>query len=72
MKKLARKIRNSLNKREIIRSEGKCRKCNSRHELTVDHILPIHLGGTNDRDNLQVLCKQCHTKKDNFVIYGPR
>ena len=29
----------------------------------VDHILPIRQGGGNDWDNLQALCKACHSKK---------
>ena len=29
----------------------------------VDHILPLSEGGTNDLDNLQGLCKSCHSKK---------
>jgi len=29
----------------------------------VDHIVPKALGGTDDHDNLQVLCKACHDAK---------
>jgi 5-methylcytosine-specific restriction endonuclease McrA len=28
-----------------------------------DHITPKHKGGTDDEDNLQALCKPCHTDK---------
>jgi 5-methylcytosine-specific restriction enzyme A len=29
----------------------------------LDHIVPIHKGGSNDQDNLQGLCKVCHDLK---------
>ena len=29
----------------------------------VDHIKPLRDGGTNDAENLQALCHECHSKK---------
>jgi len=29
----------------------------------VDHIVPLRAGGTNDAENLQALCKSCHSRK---------
>lgn len=29
----------------------------------VDHIKPLRMGGTNQYDNLQSLCKSCHSRK---------
>ncbi len=29
----------------------------------IDHIIPLKNGGTNDIENLQALCKRCHSKK---------
>jgi hypothetical protein len=40
-----------------------CRSCGCRDDLTVDHIYPWSLGGTDDLDNLQTLCRSCNSKK---------
>jgi len=29
----------------------------------IDHIVPLYKGGTNDRENLQPLCIECHKDK---------
>jgi len=46
-----------------------CRVCGARTNLTVDHKLPLGLGGTNAISNLQTLCKDCHEDKHyrNFL-----
>ena len=53
---------------------GYCQKCGRRPpevELVVDHIIPLNLGGTNDRENLQALCEECNAgKKDLFADYS--
>lgn len=40
-----------------------CQKCHSTRKLQFDHIIPIHLGGTADISNGQVLCIDCHGSK---------
>ena len=39
--------------------------CNNLLDATyeVDHINPLYKGGTNDFNNLQALCRNCHGKK---------
>jgi 5-methylcytosine-specific restriction protein A len=32
-------------------------------DLTVDHIIPKAVGGTDDRTNLRVLCRRCNSRK---------
>lgn len=36
--------------------------------LTIDHIIPVSFGGTNDLDNLQPLCMPCNRLKSNRWI----
>jgi 5-methylcytosine-specific restriction protein A len=32
-------------------------------DLTADHVVPLSAGGTNERHNLQVLCRSCNSAK---------
>jgi len=40
-----------------------CRECGSMEDLTVDHIVPRHEGGSDDLSNLQILCGHCNSSK---------
>lgn len=40
-----------------------CLRCRSVASLTVDHVVPLALGGSNNPDNLQPLCRSCNSKK---------
>ena len=45
---------------------SKCLKCERREpeiKLTIDHIVPVSRGGTNDLNNLQPLCFSCNSSK---------
>ena len=44
-----------------------CGQCGSQHHLQIDHIWPVSRGGTNDPDNLQVLCRSCNASKGASV-----
>ena len=56
-------------KRQVWRRDGGCcsyvdretgRRCNSRHLIEIDHILPYALGGGADPENLRLLCGAHH------------
>jgi hypothetical protein len=51
--------------REMVfhRSGNKCAACGAVKNLTVDHIIPVLHGGTDDLENLQALCGPCNSKK---------
>lgn len=49
------------------RDGGKCLKCNSTENLTIDHITPLAVGGDNDYNNLQTLCSKCNSKKSTSI-----
>jgi 5-methylcytosine-specific restriction endonuclease McrA len=42
---------------------GRCLACGKKSKLTVDHIVPLILGGTNWPNNLQGLCHSCNSRK---------
>lgn len=44
-----------------------CVTCGTKEKLTIDHIHPVSLGGSNEFNNLQVLCKTCNSRKSNKV-----
>ena len=52
-----------LDRKTFFHQNCSCVKCGSTKNLQIDHILPLANGGTNDEDNLQALCKECHFEK---------
>lgn len=50
-------------RRGIYERDGhRCLACGSEKKLTLDHIVPISKGGTNDESNLQTLCEGCNCR----------
>lgn len=54
-------------RKQVLAEDPLCCHCEARGRVTlateVDHITPLSDGGTHERDNLQPLCKSCHSKK---------
>lgn len=46
-----------------LRYGGKCLCCGSSEALTIDHVVPLSKGGTNDIQNIQPLCNSCNIRK---------
>jgi 5-methylcytosine-specific restriction endonuclease McrA len=57
----------------ILKNGSKCNVCKIEFvasHLSIDHIVPIFMGGTNNKKNLQLLCEKCHrlkTSKDDEI-----
>jgi 5-methylcytosine-specific restriction endonuclease McrA len=68
-KRMVRQKRNKLTplmKKKIASNQKwKCRICHQLLDYTyeIDHIVPVFKGGSNNQDNLQALCRNCHGKK---------
>jgi hypothetical protein len=60
-------IKPSLRFEILKRDDYRCQMCGVTAKdgatLEIDHILPVSKGGTNDPDNLQVLCRDCNAGK---------
>ena len=56
----------------VLKRDGfKCRNCgNLEHpsNLEVDHIRPLSDGGRHDLNNLQTLCRDCHTSRHPHLM----
>jgi len=59
-----------LTKREILRRDDYiCQYCGSHFaHLTVDHVLPRHLGGGHTWDNLVAACPSCNHRKGGRTL----
>ena len=65
----SKSIRHVFTKEErlkMYKDQPNCQSCNK--ELTeknfhIDHIIPLACGGSNESENLQILCKPCHFDK---------
>ena len=49
------------------RDRWRCQACGKAGMLEVDHIQPLEDGGSDEPDNLQVLCRGCHIDKHRRV-----
>ena len=51
-------------------ASGKCHYCGAvspLKELTMDHLMPLAMGGGSTKDNLVPACKACNSKKKSMM-----
>ena len=54
---------------EVKKKHGyRCAICKKMKKLTVDHIIPLSKNGTNYIQNIQSLCKNCNSSKNNKLL----
>lgn len=61
---ISEETRNKIYKRD----NYQCKKCNSKNNLTIDHIFPFIKGGITEESNLQTLCKSCNSSKKAKIL----
>ena len=64
-KTYSRNVTESKKKYVASNQSWTCKHCNNMLDATyeIDHITPIYKGGSNNLNNLQALCRNCHGKK---------
>lgn len=59
----------SKTKRELLRiSENNCWYCGDANPSTIDHIVALDNGGSDDIENLVLCCKRCNSRKKAMTI----
>jgi 5-methylcytosine-specific restriction enzyme A len=51
------------------RDDHTCQICGATEDLTIDHIIPLAAGGTNDISNFQTLCQSCNSRKGSKITH---
>lgn len=50
------------------RYNHRCLSCGATDDLQPDHVIPLSVGGSNDKSNIQPLCGFCNRKKQAHII----
>lgn len=54
---------------DVLKAAGHmCLACGTKQKLTIDHVVPMSVGGANAKDNIQPLCLSCNGRKGNKTM----
>lgn len=53
------------------RNGNVCVSCKQQKKLTKDHIIPLSKGGSDYITNIQPMCRNCNSRKWNFIYQNP-
>lgn len=69
-----KKISKTMRNRVLDRCDHRCIECKESDpiNLEIDHIKPVVMGGTDDFENLQILCRVCNGKKNAQLRWNKR
>jgi hypothetical protein len=70
-KAISEKIRYQVFSRDAFRCKACGHGADDGVKLTVDHVIPVDWGGTNDMSNLLTLCDECNRGKKAWVDSTP-
>ena len=68
------RLKNIIHAREVGRKyifdkyDHKCFICSRESNLVIDHIFPVSKGGMSTKDNLEVLCCFCNSRKGDIIL----
>ncbi len=56
---------NAATAKAVVQAQPWCSLCGSTRDLTSDHRVPLHDGGSNDPSNQRTLCRSCNATRGN-------
>ncbi len=63
----SRHVPQKVKKIVMTRDGRRCVKCGAREYLEFDHKIPFSKGGSNQKANIQILCRKCNLKKGSNI-----
>lgn len=63
----SRHIPREVRQRIWQRYSGQCADCRATTYLEFDHIVPVAKGGSNSENNVQLLCRNCNSRKSDLI-----